>query len=170
MNLYWVWFFIICVILFITFIIVFEMQEKHNAIQNWVWIILLFVIIFYFISLFLYLYYRPIYIMSCIGDSCVSEVIFQEPMENMINPCENDCLSISDLNPYNKCYQQQDTFDCTFDCNRKLLLSDLNPYNTQYNTSSNIPCNTPCNAIYNTSYKEDIFTKSKIPMSMLCPY
>lgn len=132
--LYWIWFYIICVLLFIAFIIVFEIQEKHNAIHNWVWIILLFVIIFFFISLFLYLYYRPEPVIVPIIEPIIENKIIIDQMEQ--NSCQRDLNS------------------------KKVSFSDLNPYDN-YND---------CYYTDKVSYKEDIFTKTKIPMCMLCPY
>jgi hypothetical protein len=54
----WIWFFVVCIILFIVFIVVVELHSDKSDMHNWIWILFLFIIIFFAISIFLYLYFR----------------------------------------------------------------------------------------------------------------
>lgn len=171
---YWLWFFIICVILFIAFIAVVETQELHGMINNWVWIILLFVIIFFFISLVIYLYFRPTYVVPCV-QPCKQEVIYQAPTnrEYAPLPCiQEEIYQVPCLRevPIKSCLKTECfplprkvvTFNEPINepC-KKLRLSDLNPYvNKVTPTIYEQPCVPKC----------DMFSREKLPLSFLSPY
>ena len=85
----WIWFFVVCLILFVVFIIVVELHGDQTDMHNWVWILLVFIILFFAISICLYLYY---YKTTIVTDTIVQPItMIQQPFTNLINSCYNPC-------------------------------------------------------------------------------
>ena len=104
----WAWFLFVCLVLFVTFIIVIETGNHLNTndpMPEWLFIMFMFIILFLFISFIMYYWlknrcaYQPV--MTVIDNEIIKEDVMIEPYdEDYCFDYSHHGMLLSDLSPY----------------------------------------------------------------------